>query len=47
MAIAAGIDRLLNDRQLREANVAAGLERARQFAWTNTAGELLRVLESL
>lgn len=46
-AIAAGIDRLLNDRPLREANVAAGLERSRRFAWSHTASELLRVLESL
>jgi glycosyltransferase involved in cell wall biosynthesis len=46
-AIAAGIDRLLNDRELRAANVAAGLERARQFTWTRTGAELLRVLESL
>lgn len=46
-AIAAGIDRLLNDRQLRETNVAAGLERSKQFSWTHTASELLRVLESL
>lgn len=46
-AIAAGIDRLLNDRELRAANVAAGLERSRRFTWTNTATELMRVLESL
>lgn len=46
-AIAAGIDRLLNDRQLRAAHVAAGLVRARRFSWTNTATELMRVLESL
>ena len=45
--IAAGIDRLLNDRELRATNVAAGLERAKQFTWTHTATELLRVLESL
>ncbi|WP_414717336.1 glycosyltransferase [Steroidobacter cummioxidans] len=46
-AIAAGIDRLLNDRELRAANIAAGLERSSQFTWTHTAAELLRVLESL
>lgn len=46
-AIAAGIDRLLNDQQLRAANVAAGLERSRRFTWTHTAAELMRVLESL
>lgn len=46
-AIAAGIDRLLNDRQLRATNIAAGLERSRRFTWTNTAAELMRVLESL
>lgn len=46
-AIAAGIDRLLNDKELRAANVAAGLERAKRFTWTHTASELLRVLESL
>ena len=46
-AIAAGMDRLLNDKELRAANVAAGLERSRRFTWTNTASELMRVLESL
>lgn len=46
-AIAAGIDRLLNDRELRSALVAAGLERSRRFTWTQTASELLRVLENL
>lgn len=46
-AIAAGTERLLNDRSLRAAIVAAGLERARRFTWTQTASELLRVLESL
>jgi glycosyltransferase involved in cell wall biosynthesis len=46
-AIAAGIDRLLNDQQLRATNVAAGLERAKRFTWTQTASELMRVLESL
>lgn len=45
--IAAGIDRLLNDRELRAANVAAGRERAKRFTWTHTAMELMRVLESL
>ena len=29
------------------ANIAAGEVRAGQFTWTHTAGELLRVLESL
>ena len=46
-AIAAGIDRLLNDRERREAIVAAGLERSRRFTWSQTASELLRVLENL
>ncbi|GFE83180.1 glycosyl transferase [Steroidobacter agaridevorans] len=46
-AIAAGIDQLLNDRELRTAKIAAGEARARQFTWTHTASELLRVLESL
>jgi glycosyltransferase involved in cell wall biosynthesis len=46
-AIAAGINRLLNDKALRAVNIAAGEARARQFTWTQTAGELLRVLESL
>jgi glycosyltransferase involved in cell wall biosynthesis len=46
-AIAAGIDRLLNDRELRAARIAAGEARARQLTWTHTASELLRVLESL
>jgi glycosyltransferase involved in cell wall biosynthesis len=46
-AIAAGIDRLLNDRELRATIVAAGLQRSQRFTWTRTAGELLRVLENL
>lgn len=46
-AIAAGIDRLLNDHELRAANIAAGVARAERFTWTHTASELLRVLESL
>ncbi|GFE86262.1 glycosyltransferase family 4 protein [Steroidobacter agaridevorans] len=46
-AIAAGIDQLLNDQELRTAKIAAGEARARQFTWTHTASELLRVLESL
>lgn len=46
-AIAAGIDRLLNDRELRASIVAAGLQRARLFTWTRTATELMHVLESL
>lgn len=46
-AIAAGIERLLNDRQLRAANIAAGLARSRRFSWNHTASELMRVLESL
>lgn len=46
-AIAAGIDRLLNDQELRAAKIAAGEARARQFTWTHTGSELLRVLESL
>ena len=46
-AIAAGIDRLLNDQELRAAKIAAGERRAGEFTWTHTAGELLRVLESL
>lgn len=46
-AIAAGIDRLLNDRDKRAAIVAVGLERSKRFTWTHTAGELLRVLENL
>ena len=46
-AIAAGIDQLLNDRERRAAIVAAGLERSRRFTWTQTASELLRVLENL
>lgn len=45
--IAAGIDRLLNDRELRAAKIAAGRERVRRFSWNRTASELLRVLESL
>jgi glycosyltransferase involved in cell wall biosynthesis len=45
--IAAGIDRVLNDKELRAAKIVAGRERARQFTWTRTASELLRVLESL
>ena len=46
-AIAGGIDRLLNDQELRATKIAAGLQRSERFTWTHTAGELLRVLESL
>lgn len=46
-AIAAGIDRLLNDQELRATIVARGLQRARRFTWTHTASELMRVLENL
>jgi glycosyltransferase involved in cell wall biosynthesis len=46
-AIAAGIDRLLNDRELRASIVAAGFERQKRFTWTRTATELMQVLESL
>lgn len=46
-AIAAGIDRLLNDQQLRAAIIRAGYEREKRFTWTNTAAELLQVLQSL
>jgi glycosyltransferase involved in cell wall biosynthesis len=46
-AIAAGIDRLLNDRERRAAIVAAGLQRSGRFTWSRTASELLRVLENL
>lgn len=46
-AIAAGIDRLLNDQQLRATIVACGLQRAQRFTWTQTASELMRVLENL
>lgn len=45
--IAAGIDRLLKDRELRAAKIAAGRERAKRFTWNRTASELLGVLESL
>lgn len=46
-AIAAGIDRLLNDQELRATIVARGLQRAERFTWTHTASELMRVLENL
>jgi len=46
-AIAAGIDRLLNDRELRATIIAAGYERAKRFTWTRTASELMRVFENL
>lgn len=46
-AIAAGIDRLLNDRELRATIVAAGLQRAQRFTWKRTATELMHVLENL
>jgi glycosyltransferase involved in cell wall biosynthesis len=46
-AIAEGINRLLNDRELRAINIAAGLERSKLFTWTNTASKLMGVLESL
>lgn len=45
--IAAGIDRLLNDVQLRGTIVAAGLARSRRFNWETTAAEVLQVLENL
>lgn len=46
-AIAAGIDRLLNDHEGRRNLVAAGLARSQRFTWTQTASELMRVLENL
>jgi glycosyltransferase involved in cell wall biosynthesis len=46
-AIAAGIDRLLNDRELRARITAAGLERSRAYTWRRAAQELLQVLENL
>lgn len=45
--IAAGIDRLLNDTQLRSRIRTAGFERAREFTWQRTASEVLQVLENL
>jgi glycosyltransferase involved in cell wall biosynthesis len=46
-AIAAGIDRLLNDRELRASLIAAGLERQKSFTWTHTATQLMQVFENL
>jgi glycosyltransferase involved in cell wall biosynthesis len=45
--IAAGIVRLLEDRQLRSEVRAAGIERAKRFTWQRTAAEVMGVLESL
>jgi glycosyltransferase involved in cell wall biosynthesis len=45
--IAAGIDRLLNDVELRARLRAAGFERSRDFTWTNTARKVWNVLEGL
>ncbi|MBA3553343.1 MAG: glycosyltransferase family 4 protein [Gemmatimonadales bacterium] len=44
-AIAAGIERVLDDRELRTTLIAAGCERSREFQWRRTAVETLRVLE--
>jgi len=44
-AIAAAIERLLDDAALREAVARKGLDRAAQFSWERTARETLRVYE--
>lgn len=44
-AIAAAIDRVVDDEPLRERLVAAGLERARGFTWAAAAERHLRVYE--
>jgi glycosyltransferase involved in cell wall biosynthesis len=43
-AIAAGLQRLLDDAALREALSAKGLQRSREFSWTRCARETLSVL---
>lgn len=44
-AIAAGIERALDDTTLREALIRLGLARAAQFSWDRAARETLRVYE--
>jgi glycosyltransferase involved in cell wall biosynthesis len=46
-AIAAGLLRILSDKQLREELMAKGLNRAAQFDWKITAGQTLAVYESV
>jgi glycosyltransferase involved in cell wall biosynthesis len=46
-AIAAGVDRLLNDQALRASLRDAGFARSRDFTWRNTAAGVWKVLESL
>ena len=45
--ISAGIDRLLNDQELRAQLKAQGLVRSQSLTWRRTAAEVLRVLENL
>lgn len=44
-AIAAGIERLVEDYQLREKLRTRGLERAKRYTWERTAEKTLRVLQ--
>lgn len=44
-AIATGMERVLDDRELRTTLIAAGRERSREFQWRRTAVETLQVLE--
>jgi glycosyltransferase involved in cell wall biosynthesis len=46
-AIAAGIDRVLSDRDLRERLQSAGLERAGQLTWEETARRTAAVLRAV
>jgi glycosyltransferase involved in cell wall biosynthesis len=46
-SIAAGIRRVLDDGSLRVKLIAAGRERSRDFRWSRTASETLRVLEQV
>ncbi len=46
-SIATGIERVLDDRALRAALIAAGRERSRAFHWRRCAEETLRVLEQV
>lgn len=45
--IAAGMQRLANDPQLRARLIAAGSDRVRPFTWKSAAAETLRVLEHI
>jgi len=45
--IANAINQVLTDTEYRNRLRNAGLEQAKRFSWENTAGETLKVFESL